>query len=382
VLVIYHDNEGAVLLYNPSQEDDDMGRRRYQRPSVQRSVTRRPYWFIRYRDYSAGGVEKTAVLGWCDEMGLRAAQKARDALLEPVNHAPAAVQAHTPIAEFARTYGEVHLSTVRPATRQQAESELRHHLLPAFGTRRLCDLRREDVQRWANGLDLAKGSRTNLVRRLHHIYEEADRLGYWQGRNPATKIRLAGETLDRELITIVQYRALLALMPDPWSLAVRVAAETGLRIGEIRGLRKEDIDVAAAQITVRRQLGQLCAEGPTKTRRSNRTVAMGDLAGPIRELAQWRKPGEYLFPVLAYSTLRSRLVGVARKAGITARRFGWHSLRALYATLARDTGADALDLRDTLGHSDMETTGRYALVSPSRAATITQAVQERLKHGK
>lgn len=102
----------------------------------------------------------------------------------------------------------------------------------------------------------------------------------WAESNP---VRLARQgsmpVAEHDVLTPVEISALLGELRDPFRAIVRVAAITGLRRGELFGLKWQDIDLEAGQLCVVRSLVDQ-VEGPPKTLASRRPIPMGD------ELAQ------------------------------------------------------------------------------------------------
>lgn len=362
-----------------------MARRRYQRPNVLTSTTKRPYFYFRYRAYSPSGekaMQREQFIGWCDEISKKRAKEIRDEWLKGVNNVPLALQSQVPFADFVDIWRRTTLGGLKERTRVQYESALKVHILPRFGKMRLCDVTREAVQEWRAALlaAMAPDSARNVLRQLYNIFSVADDLGYWSGRNPADKTKIKAESPERELITPGEYLKLLARIEEPWNLAVRIATETGLRIGEIRGLEWRDVDLAGGLIHVRRQMPQ---NGDTatlpKTRKSTRTVPIGALVDDLRRMQG--QGSDRILPTICYSSTRNIIKAAAKDAEITARRFGWHTLRHLHSTWMRDQGADALDVRDQLGHTRLETTTRYTRNEMARRAAAVVRLQTWITSG-
>jgi len=143
----------------------------------------------------------------------------------------------------------------------------------------------------------------------------------------------------------------------------RVAAYTGLRMGELLVLRWEDIDLDARRTIVHRAVSAN-VEGPTKSWQA-RVVALADPA--TMALARVASRGDYtarddyvfcsrLGRRLDGSALRRRFGRATEAAGL--RRLTFHSLRHVAGSLvARE--ASAHFVQAFLGHSRLSTTERY-----------------------
>lgn len=202
----------------------DMGRPRYQRPSVQRTYPKhgRARWCIRVmvdvlidRNQTARK-EKTLYLGFCDEMGKREAEKAADAQLRTVNNTPLVIQSQVKFSAVAQAYKDVALSGMKSGRHSQAHC-IDKHILPTFGALALHEIDGMHVQKWVYGLmgaGLARSTRALNLCVLRSIFECAEQWGYHQGRNPCKRIKLGAgvEVFDRRALTPDEARRLIALV--------------------------------------------------------------------------------------------------------------------------------------------------------------------------
>jgi integrase len=157
---------------------------------------------------------------------------------------------------------------------------------------------------------------------------------------------------------------------------LRVAAYTGLRMGELVALRWRDVRWSQRVLVVERALSG-DVEGATKGRRI-RYVPLGDQAlGALDRLsrqANFMSADDYVFAGLAGdrldpSALRRRYVATRDAAGLPRLRF--HDLRHTAGTLLTRV-LDPVTVRDVLGHADLKTTERYLhAVRASRLADAT-----------
>lgn len=160
--------------------------------------------------------------------------------------------------------------------------------------------------------------------------------------------------------------------------AVRIAAYTGMRMGELLALQWRDIDFAASTITVCRALSAGTV-GPPKSGRY-RTVPLADQAAAALERLSRREdftsPGDLVLcntigRALDPSALRRRFKRARDRSGLRPLR--WHDLRHTFGSLLVAGGVDLVAVKDALGHSDLKTTSRYLHARPAheRAAQFT-----------
>jgi integrase len=143
----------------------------------------------------------------------------------------------------------------------------------------------------------------------------------------------------------------------------RLAAYTGLRLGELIALRWEDIDLDARRMIVRRAVSA-GVEGPTKSWQARFLPLADPAADALRRLQareDYTKRDDYIFCSrlgrrLDPSAVRRRFKAARDAAELRPLRF--HALRhAAGSLVARH--ADARFVQDFLGHSRITTTERY-----------------------
>lgn len=131
---------------------------------------------------------------------------------------------------------------------------------------------------------------------------------------------------------------------------------TGLRRGELLGLKWEEVDLAAGMIRIRRQVARIngeIVEAPLKTKNSYRTVSIGEDAVGILMYQKNRTDSEYVFPSptggpISPDSVLHMLHRVLKRAGLPQVRF--HDLRHTFATLALQNGVDVKTVSGMLGH--------------------------------
>lgn len=166
---------------------------------------------------------------------------------------------------------------------------------------------------------------------------------------------------------------------------VRVAAYTGLRLGELLALRWKDIDLAKSVITVSRAMSA-GMETTTKSGRVRRVPLPEQASAALARLGRRRDfvgPEEYVFvdPTLGRAlhpvTVRKRFKQGRDAAGARPLRF--HDLRHTYGSLLAAAGVDLVTIKEMMGHSTLSTTGRYLHARPAseQAAQFTRAFAQR-----
>ncbi|MCX4239726.1 tyrosine-type recombinase/integrase [Paraliomyxa miuraensis] len=177
-----------------------------------------------------------------------------------------------------------------------------------------------------------------------------------------------------------------ALAPQPWCAMIPTALWTGLRLGELRALKWDDVDLEARRLHVRRAADDKNELHPPKSGKPRIIELPRKAVAVLKEHRHLR--GNFVFCHEDGSRLRNRdceskstaekhdgpLVKVCRKAGL--RRFGWHGLRHSYASHLMMKGASLAEVQALLGHGSLSMTMRYAHLSPNARRAAAELLDE------
>lgn len=295
-----------------------------------------------------------------------------------------------------------HLTSLgrKRSTLAEYRSFLRVHLASHFGEKALDAIGPRDVEGFiaAKRRDgKATKSILNYLGLLHTIFDYAEKRGLARS-NPVKLVdkpeRPAGDP-DIRFLDEAELGGVLRAVPEdargPTERALYItAAMTGLRQGELLGLRWRDIDWSAARIRVRRSYvrGEF---GTPKSRRSSRSVPLADrVAGALERHFQgssFSGDDDLVFchpesgAPLDRSRLTKRFKAAAQRAGVREVRF--HDLRHTFGTRMAAAGIALRTLQEWMGHRDFKTTLIYADYQPSsrEAELVEQAFGQGAKRG-
>ena len=273
-------------------------------------------------------------------------------------------------AEFAPRFfeGYVKANRFKPSTIVGIEKNMRVHVLPAFGDRRLDDLTQEDVQRF-------KGQRTHLSNKtVNHLLSllrvmttTAVDWGIIERRPTEFKrLKVANTTMD--FYDFDEFEALVAAAAkcDPRTLlVVLLGGEAGLRSGEIRGLEWSSIDWRRRIITVERSEwnGHVTLPKHDKIRQVPMTSRLAQALREHRHLKGPRVLYKDRGVALTRQTIRDWLGVACRRANVRYR--SPHCLRHTFCSHHAMRGAPARAIQELAGHSDLKTTQRYMHLTPA-----------------
>jgi integrase len=328
------------------------------------------------------------------------------------------------------TFGEAadeYLATQGPkmseAGRERAESILEKHLNPAFGERRVDSLTQADLERYQNErrakpnttspatvnremnvfravlnkaeawgliernpirrgalspLEAPKGKTVFFEAeewsRFIRAFEDGER---WKAHvakvrhlgpkrigaaSPAERIYGGGRQSDSEATG--KYLARLRRTVPVFQMLLY----TGCRLGEVIGLRWEDVDLERSQLSILQE----------KTSKRKHVPVSGALLRLLKAIPKGT-PAAYVFTRQDGSPFAridiQRAFAVARKMTGLREELTVHSLRHTFASWLAIQGTPLRTIAELLGHADIRMTLRYAHLSPAHLREAVEAVE-------
>ena len=274
-----------------------------------------------------------------------------------------------------RWLGDVVKGAVRPRTHKGYGDVARLHILPALGKVKLSQLQPNQVQQLYGQL-AASGLAPKSVRNVHAVLRRAlNQAVDWNlvPRNVATLAhppRAARHEV--EVLSPEQVRTLLtAARGDRWEPLIVSALATGMRQGELLGLKWADVDLTRRTIHVQRQLQRDGTFAEPKTAKGRRTIDLP--ASCVAMLKDYRRQQteerllvgpEWQHNDLVFCTHQGRPLSqrnILRAYKLILRRaslppVSFHALRHTAATLLLLQGVHPKVVQERLGHSNISMT--------------------------
>ncbi len=270
------------------------------------------------------------------------------------------------LSEYARKW--IDGRDLKPRSLQEYNRNLRLHIAPFLGDKAIIAISTQDIRTWRLELLKAVGKPTvaKCYRILHAMFATAVDEDELLARNPCS-IRGASyiATEERKIATPEQVFAIANAIQPRYRLMVLLATFAQLRFGELVGLRRSAIDLAACELHVEIATGELDDgtryDDDPKSRAGKRPVAFpGALVEDIElHLATFAQSGAQgrLFVGRHGGIPRRRNFNrvwkaALRAAGVPAETdFHFHDLRHTGGTWSAQTGATLKDVMARTGHS-------------------------------
>ncbi len=351
----------------------------------------RKAYIVQY--YSDSGEQKRPVIGVADVLLIsEAREKARQILLQltnginPFDEREAEKKTPT-MSEFAERYMNEHaIPKKKPSSVRTDELNLRLHIIPAMGRIKIHKIDRQDVQRLHSQMVGTPGAANRTLALLSKIMNLAEKWGERpDGTNPCRHVEKYKEKklgrfinpseLARLGEVLRQVEAEAEEMRDKDSEvririvhAIRLLLLTGCRLSEMLSMKWDYIDFSL----------RVAFLPDSKT--GQKTVYFSDAAVSVIRSVKRVDGNPYVFAGRfgrGYLHRMSHLwLDVRRRAGVADLRL--HDLRHGYASAGVGMGESLSLVGQLLGHTQTQTTARYAHLAMSPLLSSTDRIGERI----
>lgn len=347
-----------------------MARRRYQDPAPKlRKGKSRWTWYFSYRVdvIKDGRIVREQVaesFPWekksCDTVKL--AQRIVDDRMEEIQSPDYRARPDASFIELAEKWEKSINPTFKPSTQAVNQSYMRNHLKPYFGKIKLKDLNAMMLQEFATNYPGKPKTIRNLVALLSGMWRTAQDWGYVSEKlDPFERLKYRTSEQDEQAsFTEQQMRLIIQQAKDPQKLIFWLAAETGMRSGELLGVRIEDIGFDSFRIYVKQSVWNREEQSPKTANAVRKFGISAALASALREKAGNRtglvfctKEGR----AWDYSTTLEHLHSVLRRLWIP--QCGFHAFRHGNASVLDGLNTPIKTRMSRLGHGSSLMTERY-----------------------
>ncbi len=290
---------------------------------------------------------------------LAAEQRAKELALRPriVEAKPTLLRT---IRQHAENFVELYKPGSKPSETRGKTYMLDGYLLPFFGDMTIEALLQSDVDRFASN-EIKRGMAIKTVNNRLAVLSTLIR--YVTGAKPKLRFKLQGMPGAIMAVAMADVEKLLAKADTTCMIIVLLAAEAGLRAGEIRGLQWND--VKAGQVTVRRSLDNVTNEAIAPKHNKSRTIPLSPRI--VAALATMPQRGLWIVSrtdghLLSYERMNEAISSLYDLAEVTRPPKPTHCLRHTFGTeMAKRVPLGVL--QQLMGHSEVTTTMRYVDVS-------------------
>ncbi len=285
------------------------------------------------------------------------------------------------------------------STRDRYDIYLRNWIEPRWGKQELAAIKAPLVEEWLDQLEtrprrsavqveqqapiksqtpLAPGTKAKIRNIMSVLFNHAMRWEFTE-RNPirglarGAGVRQSSKRVSiPDILEVSEMQAILAELQSRDRTLVLLSMVTGLRRGELAGLKWQDVDFGKLEIDVQRSVVNQVV-GRCKTEASQKPVPIDDFT--MEHLVAWCRetpfgePEDWVFasnssragkkrgkqPMWLATVMRYHIKPVVARLGIQ-KRVSWHTFRRTYATLLKANGEDVKVVQELLRHGSSRVT--------------------------
>jgi len=284
---------------------------------------------------------------------------------------------------FAERWQNIVLVQHKPSTQSTIRSHIKKYLTPHFGQLQLRDIQPEGIQRFIAGIDASPKTVRNIFVTLQLMWKSARAWRYVSHNALDGVVLPKPRNARRFFFTREEIVKILGVAHEPYRTFYWLAAETGMRAGELCGLRVDDIDFNRGLVDVRQSAWHGKLQEP-KTVNAVRTFAVSSrLLNHLRAiLSMWRpNPQQLVFATRNGTPWDANLL-VKRKFRPMLRQLniqecGLHAFRHANASLMDELSVPMKVRQQRLGHSDPRLTmNTYTHMASSDDERIAEQLGE------
>ena len=300
---------------------------------------------------------------------------------EPVPEPMAVMLAKGPtVADLAAVYlDQVVAVRLKPASAKTYRGVIEKHILPALGRKAALSVDHAAVTALHHGLAETPAMANRAVEMLFRIYRAAEeRELIPEGSNPCRQVAMNRQRRHERFLTDEEFRRLGRVLDEAEqsggsmaraAMAIRLLLLTGCRKNEILSLRWDHVDLEAREMRL----------GDSKT--GPRTVQLSPAATAVLARVPRIEGNPHVVPGTRRGSRMSGLqrpwVRIRKSAGLEDMRL--HDCRHSFASRALALGESLPMIGRLLGHSQVQTTARYAHLARDSVHEAAQRVSIRIE---
>lgn len=282
------------------------------------------------------------------------------------------------IAQLSERYLAEHVALHnKPTTRKEVARIVEKRIRPGLGAIKISELSRARIKDWHYGMRETPYEANRALAYLSKMLSLAATEWELRPDNPCRGVKRFPEKKRERFFSDAELQRIGVALADAEKYqtepqgsiaALRLLAVTGMRLGEVLGLRWQDVDVPAG-----------CLRLPD-AKAGARTVPLG--APALALLERLPKDGTCVIhgldpnQPLSVNVLHKSWARLCDTAKVEDAHI--HDLRHTIGTYAAQAGFNAFLIRDLLGHKTMAMTARYVERAPEPIRAAADAVAQRV----
>ena len=311
---------------------------------------------VRLPNGSIVRMKRAKVFGIVGEMTAKQAQRQLDAILARVNDPGYLPESQTTFQALAQEWGDQAFQEMKPSTVQNMRGHLTNHLLSFFGKRQVREITTRDIDVFLSKLTVSRKTKKNIFSTLKLILKQGRAWGNLRENIWESAKKIGKSETEVLAYTDAKVESILSRSTGDKRLFYWLAVETGMRAGELCGLRVSDFDPFKRLVRVRQAVWRGKVQTP-KTKNANRDIPIPvEIVDALRAHIGDRQEG-FVFTTKNGTPWNADLVlkrHLRKKLGVVDGHL--HMFRHTFATRQLHAGVSVSVVSKLLGHGSISTT--------------------------
>jgi integrase len=332
---------GEIVVKQGKTHDSYMGRWREDTRLPNGSIVRR---------------KRSQVLGIVGQITEKQAYRKLESVLARVNDPGYQPECSGTFQALAQEWSEQAFPEMKPSTVLNMTGHLRNHLLPFFGTQQVREITTRDIDRFFLKLSVSKKTKKNIFSTLKLILKQGRAWGNVRENVWESAKKIGKSKTEVRAYTDAEVESILSRSTGAKRLFYWLAVETGMRAGELCGLRICDVDPFKKLVHVRQAVWRGKVQTP-KTENAIRNIPIPvEIVDAIRAHVSGRTEG-FVFTTKNGTPWNADLVLKRHLRGKLKVMDGHlHMFRHTFATRQLHAGVSVSVVSKLLGHGSISTT--------------------------
>jgi len=300
--------------------------------------------------------KRSKVLGIVGSITEKQARRQLEAILARVNDPGYVPESNTTFQALAQEWGDQAFPEMKPSTALNMRGHLKNHLLPFFGKRQVREITTRDIDAFLSKLAVSRKTKKNIFSTLKLILKQGRAWGNVRENIWESAKKIGKSDSEVRAYTDAEVESILSKSTGAKRLFYWLAVETGMRAGELCGLRVCDVDSLRKLARVRQAVWHGKVQTP-KTKNAIRDIPIPvEIADALRAHIGSRKEG-FVFTTKNGTPWNADLLlkrHLRKKLKVVDGNL--HMFRHTFATRQLHAGVPVSVVSKLLGHGSISTT--------------------------
>jgi integrase len=299
---------------------------------------------------------RSRVLGIVGSITKKQAQRQLDGILARINDPGYSPELDSTFQALAQEWGDQAFPQMKPSTVANMRGHLANHLLPFFGNRQVREITTRDIDTFLFTLTVSRKTKKNIFGTFKLILKQGRAWGNVRENIWESAKKIGKSETEVRAYSDAEVETILSRSAGATRLFYWLAVETGMRAGELCGLRVCDVDMRRKLVRVRQAVWRGKVQTP-KTSNAIREIPIPvQIVDAIRIHLEGREEG-FVFATKNGTPWNSDLVLKRHLHGkLKVANGNLHMFRHTFATRQLHAGVSVSVVSKLLGHGSISTT--------------------------